>query len=169
MCHMVTMSRGKGPARDRSTTGDEASTVDPTVEAIEYLIVGGIGVTASALSEAREMSDLTLLQWRVLMTLTVTDHVRIGELAARLGIAVPSASRLIRRLEDRGLVSAERADDDRRATNVRLSARGRRLRSKVLGRRRGLIATATAEARAGIGPETVRAIGWIADGLSRFA
>jgi DNA-binding MarR family transcriptional regulator len=169
MCHMVTISQGKDLARTRPRAGDGGRTVDPTVEAIERLLVGGIGVTALALSEARETIDLTLLQWRVLMTLASTDHVRIGELASRLGISIPSASRLIRRLEDRGLVSAERADDDRRATNVRLSERGRRLRARVLARRRGFIAEATEGARAGIVAETVKAMSRIADSLSRFA
>lgn len=166
---MTTIFRGERPARTRPPIGNAGGPVDPTVESIERLLVGGIGVTALVLSEARDTSDLTLLQWRVLMTLADSDHVRIGELASRLGIAVPSASRLIRRLEDRGLVSAERADDDRRATNVRLSTRGRRLRSKVLVRRRELIARATAGVRSGIAVETVLAIGRLAHSLARFA
>ena len=141
---------------------------DPTIEAIERLLVGGIGLTALALTEATETADLTLAQWRVLVVVADTDGVRIGELASRLGVAVPSASRLVRRLERHGLVTAERADDDRRATNVRLTDRGRQVRDVVLRRRRTLVERATADARSGLSDETVAALGRLADALSRF-
>lgn len=141
---------------------------DPTIEAIERLLVGGIGLTALALAEATETADLTLAQWRVLVVVADTDGVRIGELATRLGVAVPSASRLVRRLERRGLVTAERAEDDRRATNVRLTDGGRQVRDLVLRRRRALVERATEDARSGVSAETIAALELLADALSRF-
>jgi DNA-binding MarR family transcriptional regulator len=42
----------------------------------------------------------------------------VGKLAGRLDVAAAFASRLVRRLEEMGLVQREQSDDDRRATNV---------------------------------------------------
>ena len=53
-----------------------------------------------------------------------TDGIRVGEIAGRIGSAVPTTSRLVRRLERRGLVAAERDEADRRATLVRLTPTG---------------------------------------------
>jgi DNA-binding MarR family transcriptional regulator len=76
------------------------------------LLTAGIGITARAIEQTREAKDLTLLQWRVLVVAAEPSGIRIGELAAHLGVSVPSASRLVRRVEAREFVSATRDDDD---------------------------------------------------------
>jgi DNA-binding MarR family transcriptional regulator len=139
------------------------------VEAIEGILAGGIGLTTRALAESDEATDLTLPQWRMLVIVGDEDGVRIGELARRLGVAEPSASRLARRLERHGLVTVERDDTDRRATNVRLSDRGRQTRDLVLDRRRDLIDHATEASRAGATGEEIRLLRLLADALARFA
>ena len=103
------------------------------------MLTAGIGVTARAIEQTAEAKDLTLLQWRVLVIAGQPAGVRIGELASHLGVSVPSASRLVRRVEARDLVTAARDDDDRRVTTVALSTRGKRLVDAVVGRRRTLI------------------------------
>ena len=143
--------------------------VDPIVEAIERILVGGIGLTTRALAGAAEATDLTLPQWRVLVILADLDGVRIGELARRLGVAEPSASRLVRRLERRALVTVERDEADRRATNVRLSDRGRQTRDIVLERRRDLIAHATAGPRSSATGQEIQLLRLIADALVQFS
>lgn len=50
---------------------------------------------------------------------------RITELAAAQNVAQPTMTVAVQRLEARGLVVRERADDDRRATNVVLTDAGR--------------------------------------------
>ncbi|HET8784703.1 MAG TPA: MarR family transcriptional regulator, partial [Candidatus Limnocylindrales bacterium] len=87
------------------------------------MLTAGIGVTARAIEQTAEAKDLTLLQWRVLVIAGQPAGVRIGELASHLGVSVPSASRLVRRVEARDLVTAARDDDDRRVTTVALSTR----------------------------------------------
>ncbi|HEU0242778.1 MAG TPA: MarR family transcriptional regulator [Candidatus Limnocylindrales bacterium] len=139
------------------------------IEAIEGILVGGIGLTTRALTEAAEATDLTLRQWRMLVIVGDEDGVRIGELGRRLGVAEPSASRLAHRLEHHGLVTVERDDADRRATNVRLSSRGRQTRDLVLDRRRGLIGHATEGSRAGATGKEIRRLRLIADALAPFA
>jgi len=141
----------------------------PILSAIERLLVAGVGVTARALNETSQAAELTLAQWRVLAIAAGTDGVRIGELARRLGVGVPSASRLVRRLERHGLATAERDELDRRATIVRASSAGRVVREAVMRRRRELIESALDGALADSTAETVPALERIADAVSTFS
>lgn len=167
---MVANSPRATSAQTRSLAASAtARSVDPAVDAIERILVGGIGLTTRALAEVAEATDLTLAQWRVLVVVADADGVRIGELAVRLGVAEPSASRLVRRLERNGLVTATRDDNDRRATNVRLSDQGRQIRDIVLDRRRDLIVHATESARSGVTDEAIGRLSLIADALAQFA
>ena len=94
---------------------------------IERLFTSGIGITARAIDQTPEATELTLVQWRVLVIASQTERLRIGELATHLGISIPSASRLVRRIEVQGLLTAVRAEDDRRATNIALTDAGRKM------------------------------------------
>lgn len=111
------------------------------IEPLELLVFGAIGMTTIALAGA-SAGELTLSQWRALVIVGRVEHVRVGELASAVGMSRPSASRLVRRLERRGLVSTERAEDDRRATLVRITPGGRILREEVVARRRALMEAA---------------------------
>ena len=50
--------------------------------------------------------------------------LRMSALAQRTNASLPRLSHVVRRLEDRGLVSRTPCPDDRRATNARLTDRG---------------------------------------------
>ena len=113
------------------------------VEAIERLVRAGVAVTTRALEE-RPAVDLTVQQWRVLVMVAEADGLRVGTIAERVGQSVPSASRLVGRLEHRGLVVSDRDPADGRASLVRLTERGRRVVGAVLDRRRRLIHDALA-------------------------
>jgi len=140
---------------------DEAALAD----AIERLLSAGIGVTATAIDETAEAADLTLAQWRVLVVAGQTQGVRIGVLAAALGMSVPSASRLVRRVEARALVIARRAPDDRRATVVSLTPAGRKFVDAVVGRRRTVIRRALDERADRRSSDTVTLLHDLADRL----
>jgi DNA-binding MarR family transcriptional regulator len=116
---------------------DAAESVMPTeiLEPLEILIFEAIGMTAVALATA-SAGELTLAQWRALVVLGRSDAVRVGAIAAAIGGSLPSTSRLIQRLERRGLVTTERDESDRRATLVRITQNGRELRKAVLAARR---------------------------------
>jgi len=136
---------------------------------IERLLTSGIGITARAIDQTPEAAELTLVQWRVLVIAAQAEGLRIGELAAHLGISIPSASRLARRIEAQGLLTALRSDDDRRATNIVLTEAGREIVDAVVRRRRELIGLALSA-----DPERLRADGalvirQIADRLAEFA
>ncbi len=117
-------------------------TPPPTlVDAVERLVRVGVSLTTHALAEAPG-AELTLQQWRVLVLVAEGEGLRVGEVAARVGLGFPSASRLVGRLEAAGLVRHDRDPDDGRASRVAATARGRRVAGSVIDRRRSLIAEA---------------------------
>ena len=61
--------------------------------------------------------------------------LRIGELAARVGVDDTTATRMVDRLEELDLVERHSAADDRRATVVELTVEGRELTSNVAAQR----------------------------------
>ena len=73
-----------------------------------------------------QLAHLTLTQVSVLRELRAGPHTagRLGELA---GLSAASVSRLVDRLERRGLVSRRRDDEDRRLVLVHLEPAGERL------------------------------------------
>lgn len=112
-------------------------------EAIELLMFGAIGLTSFALAESSSV-DLTLHQWRALVVVGRAGRIRVGEVALQIGTPLPATSRLLSRLERRGLLVSARDEQDRRATNVSLTPAGLKVRDAVLRRRRELIHAALA-------------------------
>lgn len=139
------------------------------VEAVERLVRGGVAITTRALLEHPTV-DLTLQQWRVLVLVVDAGvGLRITEIAARVGVSVPSASRLVGRLDERGLVASSRDPADHRATLVRPTPRGRRVTSAVLERRRRLIGDALASVDAGLPLGITDALGALAAALEHLS
>ena len=122
--------------------------------AIDELALQLVAVTARALNQAADGLDLTLAQWRVLIVIGQRRApLRVGEIAARIDASLPSTSRILRRLERRGLITTERDERDRRATLVRLTPAGVAARRRVLQVRRRIVAGAI-EGSSGPLPET---------------
>jgi DNA-binding MarR family transcriptional regulator len=71
-------------------------------------------------------AQLTLVQVRVLRRLAKRPQA-LGQLAAGLNLAPPSMTRLVDRLEERGLIARQRDDDDRRKVVANLTEMGLRL------------------------------------------
>ena len=110
---------------------------DNLVAALEHIAIGSVGVTTRALTHAAPGVELTLPQWRALLILGEdSDGARVGEVAARVGVTLPATSRLLRRLERRGIVALATDEADHRATRARLTARGHEVREAVLEFRR---------------------------------
>ena len=103
------------------------------------------------------------------MIASQTERLRIGELAAHLGISIPSASRLVRRIEVQGLLTAVRAEDDRRATNIALTDAGREIVDAVVRRRRELIGLALSAGPEDLFADAAPLVRQIADRLAEFA
>ncbi len=112
-------------------------------EAIELLVFGAIGLTSFAVAEASSV-DLTLHQWRALVVIGRAETIRVGEVAMQIGTPLPATSRLLSRLERRGLLASARDERDRRGTNVWLTPAGQGVRDSVIKRRRELMLSALA-------------------------
>jgi len=71
--------------------------------------------------------DLTEQQWRVIRALADGESQTLDatELAARSVILTPSLTRILRTLEDRGLIERARADGDGRRWEIGLTKHGR--------------------------------------------
>lgn len=114
---------------------------------LERIVFGGVAITTEALVHAPG-EELTFTQWRALLFVGEDDYgCRVGEVASRLHSSLPTASRLLRRLERRGLLTLERDEEDRRATRARLTPVGVDLRSSVLDYRRNEIAAIAGQVR----------------------
>jgi DNA-binding MarR family transcriptional regulator len=152
-----------------ASVGSEAWIDSDVVDALESLVVGAVGLTAIALGRLDASRDLTITQWRSLVVVSQTDGVHVGEIAARVHMSIPSASRLIRRLEDRGLVSTARDEGDRRRTIVRPTTAGHELWQTVVRERRRLIADVLKELPERTPAMLLRDLGTLKAVFERFA
>ena len=90
---------------------------------------------AVTLSEALQTqiwhaAELTLVQVRVMRRLAKQPQ-SLGQLGAELALAPPSMTRLVDRLEERGLIGRQRDIDDRRKVVATLTEEGRQLLSAI--------------------------------------
>ncbi|WGW12106.1 MarR family winged helix-turn-helix transcriptional regulator [Saxibacter everestensis] len=78
---------------------------------------------------------ISMREYDVLFTLShCPEGLRLNDLNEEILISQPSLSRMVERLEAKGLVVKEPAADDRRGTRIRLSEAGARMQ-KQIGRR----------------------------------
>jgi DNA-binding MarR family transcriptional regulator len=77
----------------------------------------------------REVTDdpLTLPQFHLLKLISLNGSHQVGEVAQFLGVSPPAATKNIDKLEGLGLVARSPSTDDRRATLLASSPKGRRL------------------------------------------
>lgn len=109
------------------------------IDSLERLTLASVALTTIVLDEVAG-PDLTLLGWRAVVVVgESTGGTRLSELAARLRISRPSATKLVQRLIARGLVEMSRDESDGRGRQLRLTAEGARIRRTVLRRRREMI------------------------------
>lgn len=74
---------------------------------------------------------ITEQQWRVIRALVETDSMDAGQLARRVTLRMPSLSRILRDLDQRGIIAKSKSEADRRLINVTLTEEGRHLFSAI--------------------------------------
>ena len=127
-------------ASTQGTPTANAAAADALAADLERIVRGAVGLTTRALAQADTGFELTFPQWRALLVLGESeDGARIGEVAVRVGVTLPATSRLLRRLERRGLTTLTVDEQDRRATRARLTDRGRAVSEAILAYRRAAI------------------------------
>ena len=87
-----------------------------------------------------ERSRVTLPQIRVLHHIRATPGITTGELARTLGVTVSTASGLVIKLADRGLVTRTTTPDDRRQAPLHLTEDGEALVGELAEDGRSFIA-----------------------------
>jgi len=75
--------------------------------------------------------DLTMTQLRVLLVLTRRGATRMGDLASSLEVSLATATGIVDRLVERGLVLRENPPSDRRVVMCRLSDEGERVAGRL--------------------------------------
>jgi DNA-binding MarR family transcriptional regulator len=75
-------------------------------------------------------AELTLVQVRVMRRLARQPQA-LGQIGTELSLAPPSMTRLVDRLEERGLIQRQRDVDDRRKVVATLTDEGRQLLSAI--------------------------------------
>jgi len=93
-----------------------------TVRAFNRLYTGVIGI----LDEGPADAEYSLSEARVIFELAQQDPTQVTDLRKRLDLDAGYASRLLARLEDRGLLTRERSEEDARRQIVRLTENGRK-------------------------------------------
>ena len=71
--------------------------------------------------------DLSEQQWRVIRVLNEDSHLETGELASLVFLLGPSLTRILQRLESRGLIARCRQELDQRKIDVSITPAGRDL------------------------------------------
>ena len=98
-----------------------------------------IAVSEEMQTRAWETAELTLTQVRALRKVG-HQPMPLGELGAALGLTPPSVTRLVDRLERRGLIERTRDGEDRRRVVAQLTEEGRRVNAGVPSYDPGLLA-----------------------------
>ena len=115
------------------------------VERFHHLAI----VLLRALRQVDEAHGLAGPRASALSVLVFRGPQSLGELAAAEGVKPPTMSRLVKAMQEEGLVEAEVAAHDQRAIRIVASAKGRRLmlrgREKRLAAIRELLRDASAE------------------------
>jgi DNA-binding MarR family transcriptional regulator len=118
---------------------------DGVTEAIEGIIVHGGTLTNRSLSEVHpEIRDLSVSQYRIFALVAASGTgVRVSELARLAATSPQATTRLVQRLEAKGVLVTQRGTlADRRGVVVATTALGSRAWSEMSARRRELISEA---------------------------
>jgi len=112
-------------SRNRSaTTFYKPETYHPD-ESAAYLMKQIISCMAAQVDEALESRDLTHAQWIPLIKLHMGQASTVAELARSCSLDAGAMTRLLDRLEAKGLVARVRSSEDRRVVNIELTPEGR--------------------------------------------
>ena len=117
-----------------SSETSQLTTVKQTAEAWESLFRAQVGLMRR-LQRDPEFKELTMREYDVLFNLSrcPTGWTRLNELNEHLLISQPSLSRMVERLENKGLVQRRPARNDQRGVELSLTEEGRAVQ-KRLGR-----------------------------------
>ncbi len=127
----MAVAAGREPARQEPAGPDDVQA---------FLLASRALVAVAARSLDDVQSDLTLPQYRALVVLGTRGGLNVTVLADEVGVHQTTASRLVARLVQDGLVERHSNEHNRREVRLDLTAAGRALIDRVRKRRESDIA-----------------------------
>lgn len=129
--------------KGRRAEGPDPEVVDAVLEVSRAL------VAVAARSMYSLGDDVTLVQYRALVVLSVRGPQRLADLALALHVGPSTATRLCDRLVRKRLVHRRRTSEDRRGVRISLTPSGQALVDEVTARRRSEISDVLARVQDG--------------------
>lgn len=128
-------------AKDTTSAGDAAA-APPVVEfyrpetyaaesSVGYLMKKAVACSGQAIEREMEPYGLTNAQWVPLVKLFVGEVDTAAGLARECGLDAGAMTRLLDRVEAKGLCSRQRSSEDRRVVNLHLTDEGRAAAQKI--------------------------------------
>lgn len=112
----------------RAAASPAEASIDPAVIARLRVTIGRLH---RQMVQASDRQDLTMAQLSALVKIAEHGPLRLGELAAREGVAGPSIIRTISPLTDDGLVRRDADPKDGRSSFVSLTPAGKKLLDQI--------------------------------------
>jgi DNA-binding MarR family transcriptional regulator len=112
------------------TTISAPAAVSPEAKATLHAYLDALALAEPIQSRLWQLAELTLTQVQVLRALR-EGPLTLGRLGHANGMSPTSVTRIVDRLERRGLVSRRRESEDRRMVQVHLEPAGERLLAEV--------------------------------------
>src|SRR3954467_1719220 len=117
-------------SRSRAITFYKPESYQPD-ESAAYLMRQILTCMAGQLGAALEPRDLTSAQWVPLLNLHMGKASTVAELARECKLDAGAMTRLLDRLEAKGLVARVRSSEDRRVVNLELTREGREAAKQI--------------------------------------
>jgi homoprotocatechuate degradation regulator HpaR len=101
-------------------------------QSLPMMLLKGREATMQRFRPMLHSAGITEQQWRVLRILEHDGSLEISELARRCLIMMPSISRTLQNMESSGWVSRNSMKDDKRKSEISITATGRELVARVV-------------------------------------
>jgi DNA-binding MarR family transcriptional regulator len=128
-----TASRPQRAAAERDTAAPAFYRPDDyqPVESVGYLMRRILTMVSFEVDHELESTGLTSAQWHPLLKLYWGSASTVAELARECQLDTGAMTRLLDRLEAKGLLKRVRSSEDRRVVNLELTDEGREAASKI--------------------------------------
>ncbi|HUN92206.1 MAG TPA: MarR family winged helix-turn-helix transcriptional regulator, partial [Burkholderiaceae bacterium] len=95
-------------------------------ESVGYLLKQAIASIKSTVDERMSAHGLTDAQWQPLFAISRTEGCTAGDIARRIHCDGGALTRMLDRLEEKGLIARSRSREDRRVVHLELTPEGER-------------------------------------------
>lgn len=118
-------------ASDAKTRGDPGAAQFEIEASPFYLIARTAGRYAIDMENALRVIDMDLASWRALMLVHTVNPSSVSEITERAVMRLSTMTRVVQRLEKRGLVRVDTRKGDGRVTEVFITAAGEAMVTKI--------------------------------------